>query len=78
MNPGFVRNIADGSQPNEKKEMMNLDEPSDVLEILFQFVYPRRHPSLEDTDFETLAVVAEAAEKYQVFSAMNVCPLRLE
>ncbi|KIM44435.1 hypothetical protein M413DRAFT_24933 [Hebeloma cylindrosporum] len=76
--PGFVRDVDDGSQPNEEKEKMDLDEPSDVLEILFQFVYPKRHPSLEDIDFETLAAVAEAVEKYQVFSAMNLCALRLE
>jgi len=77
-NPGFVRDIAKGSPPNEKQETMALDEPSNVLEILFQFIYPRRHPSLEDTDFETLTAVAEAAEKYELFSAMNVCALRLE
>ena len=75
MNPGFVRDIANGSK---KKETMNLDEASDVLEILFQFVYPRRHPTLEDTEFETLLAVAEAVEKYQVFSAMNLCAVRLE
>lgn len=78
MNPGFVCDIPEGSQPNEKQETMVLDEPSDVLEILFQFIYPRRHPSLEDIDFETLAAVAEAVEKYQVFSAMNLCAVRLE
>ena len=78
MNPGFVRDIAKDSSSNETQETMALDEPSDVLEILFQFIYPRRHPSLEDTDFETLAAVAEAVEKYQVFSAMNLCALRLE
>jgi hypothetical protein len=78
VNPGFVRDIAKGPPSNEKQEMMVFDEPSNVLEILFQFIYPRRHPSLEDTDFETLAAVAEAVEKYQVFSAMNLCVLRLE
>ena len=78
MNPRFVRDIAKDSSSNETQETMALDEPSDVLEILFQFIYPRRHPSLEDTDFETLAAVAEAVEKYQVFSAMNLCALRLE
>ena len=78
VSPGFVRDIAKGPPSNEKQEMMALDEPSNILEILFQFIYPRRHPSLEDTDFETLAAVAEAVEKYQVFSAMNFCALHLE
>jgi hypothetical protein len=58
-------------------EEVELTETSDVLEILFQFIYPRKHPSLVNIKFSMLAGVAEAAEKYQVFSAMNICEIRM-
>ncbi|KAF8886681.1 hypothetical protein CPB84DRAFT_1684917, partial [Gymnopilus junonius] len=48
-----------------------------VLEVIFQFVYPKRHPKLQGLDFATLMEVAEAVEKYQVFSAMNICKMHL-
>ncbi|KAJ7205012.1 hypothetical protein GGX14DRAFT_569161 [Mycena pura] len=38
---------------------------------------PRRHPALDDMEFREFAALAEAAEKYQVFSAMNVCRIPL-
>ncbi|KAJ7612288.1 hypothetical protein FB45DRAFT_940249 [Roridomyces roridus] len=58
-------------------EIIPLSESSSTLELLFQFIYPRRHPGLDDIAFEALAALAEAAEKYQVFSAMNICKIRM-
>ncbi|KAH8834946.1 hypothetical protein DL96DRAFT_15242 [Flagelloscypha sp. PMI_526] len=54
-----------------------LPESSGTLELLFGFVYPGRHPELADTPFENLLKLAEAAEKYEVYSAMNVCGIRM-
>jgi hypothetical protein len=48
-----------------------------VLELLFQFIYPSRHPGLSDLKFCTLAMITEAAEKYEVFAAMNICEVRM-
>ncbi|KAJ7613869.1 hypothetical protein DFH06DRAFT_1241937 [Mycena polygramma] len=59
-------------------EICPLPESSSTLEILFQFIYPRRHPALHDMAFAEVAALAEAAEKYQVFSAMNICHLRMK
>ncbi|KAG5637526.1 hypothetical protein H0H81_004222 [Sphagnurus paluster] len=59
-------------------EIVPLTETAVTLELLFQFIYPRRHPDLEDTTFEILAPLAEAAEKYQVFSAMTICKIRMK
>ncbi|KAG5637532.1 hypothetical protein H0H81_004228 [Sphagnurus paluster] len=59
-------------------EQVPLTEDAETLEVLFQFVYPRRHPDLKSTPFELLSRVAEAAEKYEVFAAMNVCKYRME
>ncbi|KAJ7084600.1 hypothetical protein B0H15DRAFT_848272 [Mycena belliarum] len=58
-------------------EIVALTESSATLELLFQFIYPRRHPVLDDIPFDHLAALAEAAEKYQVFAAMSVCRLHM-
>ena len=58
-------------------EPVPLSETAKVLEILFGFIYPRRHSDLEDIPFELLAKVAEAAEKYEVYPAATICKLRM-
>jgi hypothetical protein len=58
-------------------EVVPLSESAATLELLFQFIYPRRHPGLDEIVFADLAALAEAAEKYQVFSAMNICRIRM-
>lgn len=40
---------------------------------MFQYIYPMPQPDISLLPFETLAPLAEAAEKYQVFPAMFVC-----
>lgn len=55
------------------EEIASLSEKSATLEILFQYMYPQRQPDLEVVEFEVLKDLAEAAEKYQVFPALEVC-----
>ncbi|KAJ7722476.1 hypothetical protein B0H14DRAFT_3006360 [Mycena olivaceomarginata] len=67
---------AEGFPPSEiptQDEVVDLMENSETLELLFQFTYPQRHPTLDTTPFPILEALAEAAEKYQVFAAMNIC-----
>ncbi|KAG6847383.1 hypothetical protein H0H93_008531 [Arthromyces matolae] len=61
-------------------ENIPLSEDSATLEVLFQFMRPKRHPTLalETIEFHLLEKVAEAAEKYEVFAAMNICFIRME
>jgi hypothetical protein len=65
-------------------ELVLLQEPSEVLEILFRFVHPPtesqqyRQPAMMDVKPDVLFAVAEAAEKYLVFGAMNICLSRME
>ncbi|KAF5316259.1 hypothetical protein D9619_006238 [Psilocybe cf. subviscida] len=66
-----------GAEFETNSEVVHLTERSDVLAILFKFIYPQRHPTLEDLDFTLLSQVAEAAEKYEVFAAMNIASMRL-
>lgn len=56
---------------------MRLTESAKVLGILFQFVYPMRQPVLSGLQLDTLLALAEAVQKYQVFSAMNGCEYHL-
>ncbi|EAU85241.2 hypothetical protein CC1G_06257 [Coprinopsis cinerea okayama7 len=58
-------------------EVVPLPESSKVLEVLFAFMYPRRHPDLEDKAFDDVAEIAEAVEKYEVYPGMNVCRRRM-
>jgi hypothetical protein len=66
-----------GSEFKTHGERVYLTEPAPILEILFQFLYPKKHPDLKDLKFNILAQVAEAVEKYEVFSAMTLCEIRL-
>ncbi|KDR80798.1 hypothetical protein GALMADRAFT_61027 [Galerina marginata CBS 339.88] len=67
-----------GSEIDTRGEIVQLTESASVLEILFVFLYPRRHPDLSDKEFQLVADVAEAVGKYEVFSAMNTCNARLK
>lgn len=67
-------------QPQDGKPVLpaTLSESSNILDLLFQHVYPQAHPQLDKVDFDVLADLAEAAEKYQVYSAMEVCRLLMK
>lgn len=65
-------------KPDENHEIVPLTEPAEVLDLLFQHMYPQPQPDLRKIKFEVLAQVAEAAEKYQVYSAMQICRIRME
>ncbi|KAF8877849.1 hypothetical protein CPB84DRAFT_1794649 [Gymnopilus junonius] len=67
-----------GMEISTQEEIVHLPEPAKVLEIVFQFVYPKKHPKLKGLDFGTILEVAEAVEKYEVFAAMNICEIRLQ
>jgi len=58
--------IFPGPEFETKGEITNLAESADVLQIL-KFVYPRRHPDLEDLDFSMVTAVAEAIGKCSQF-----------
>ncbi|EIM91739.1 uncharacterized protein STEHIDRAFT_47897, partial [Stereum hirsutum FP-91666 SS1] len=72
--------IATGSLSPPSSSSLDSDvvfllESAETLKILFGFIYPRRHPSLLDVEFGVLQDVAEAAEKYKVYAAMNHCQM---
>lgn len=59
-------------------EPVLLAESGDTLELLFQYMYPQRHPDLRTREFRQLTALAEAVEKYQVYTAMEICYIRMQ
>jgi hypothetical protein len=64
---------ADAISRSAEKEVVPLSENSAVLELLLQYMYHQPQPDLKNVEFATLAALAEAAEKYQVYSATTIC-----
>ena len=64
--------ISASTDDNNNSEIVHLSESSVVLDLLLQYMYHQHQPDLEDVDFQ---VLAEAAEKYEVYSATAVCNL---
>ncbi|KAG5639914.1 hypothetical protein DXG03_002391, partial [Asterophora parasitica] len=54
---------------------VNLTENAKTLDLMFRFVYPRLIPPLDDVDYDTLAALAEAVEKYQVHTGKQLCSI---
>ncbi|KZP11907.1 hypothetical protein FIBSPDRAFT_1050434 [Athelia psychrophila] len=54
-------------------EIVQLSERAEILNLLFQYAYPQRPPDLTSIPFEVFTGLAEAAEKYQMFAAMEIC-----
>jgi len=69
----FAAGLSADEMISSNNGIVPLPETSNVLELLFQFIYPRPPSDLEDLDFEVLAGLAEAAEKYQVYFCTGIC-----
>ncbi|KAJ7288937.1 hypothetical protein C8J57DRAFT_1116411 [Mycena rebaudengoi] len=53
-----------------KDDIVQLSESSDVLDLLFQYMYRQPQPDLRALDFRLVSGLAEAVEKYIVYSAL--------
>ena len=65
------------SATSDNSEVVHLDKSSTVLDLLLQFMYHQCQPDLGEINFQMLAELAEAAEKYEVYSAMTVCSMHM-
>jgi len=54
----------------DKDEPLDLEETAPVLDVLFQYMYPQPPPDLTTLDSAVLFGVADAAEKYHLYSAI--------
>ncbi|KAJ7276730.1 hypothetical protein C8J57DRAFT_195549 [Mycena rebaudengoi] len=62
----------------DEKETVDVTESATVLALLLRYMHNQRQPDSRQFHFETLAGLAEAAEKYQVYSAMEVCKIKMQ
>lgn len=59
-------------------QVVSLTERAEVLDLLFQYMYPQRPPDLASVPFAIFADLAEAAEKYQLYVAMEFCRMLMK
>ncbi|KAJ7366646.1 hypothetical protein DFH08DRAFT_664647, partial [Mycena albidolilacea] len=63
---------------NSSDKVVQLSESSVVLDLLFQYMYCQPHPDLKSVDFPTFAKLAEAAEKYVVYSILSAVAIQMK
>ncbi|KIK62523.1 hypothetical protein GYMLUDRAFT_41984 [Collybiopsis luxurians FD-317 M1] len=73
----FTRGFPPAGTSAEPGEVVSLTESSQTLRLLFEFVEQKPPPTLDRVDFYDLLLLAEAAEKYVVYSAITICRLKL-
>jgi hypothetical protein len=57
----------------EQLETLRVQEASDVLELLLQFMYPHPQPDLKAEPFPRIAALMEATERYGVYAITSRC-----
>ncbi|THU79279.1 hypothetical protein K435DRAFT_698180 [Dendrothele bispora CBS 962.96] len=65
------------SPPTQSSEIVHLSESSTVLDLMFQYMYLQPQPDLRKVDFDIVKDLAEAVEKYWVYSAMGALHVRM-
>jgi len=59
-------------------EPVSLEETAEVLRLVLKFTHNIRSPNLDNTtDFTLLASLAEAVEKYMMYSPMEICRIQM-
>ena len=56
-----------------KNDTFVLTEPSEVVDLLLQLMSLQDPLDLESLEFQTLALLADAVEKYDVFHSKTIC-----
>ena len=74
----FSEGLAAAAKVPKDVEFVQLVEPAAILELLFQYLYPQRHPNLKSVEFEVLNGLAEAVEKYKVYPALESCKTSMQ
>jgi hypothetical protein len=54
-------------------EPVMFTEPSKIVDLLLQLMSRQKHPNLRSLDFDTLDLLAEAVEKYDLFAYIQEC-----
>ncbi|KAJ2916111.1 hypothetical protein MD484_g4308, partial [Candolleomyces efflorescens] len=63
----------DGSTHMDATQPVDLVEDADTLKILLRFMHKQRYPKVSWLETTQIFALAEAAEKYMVYSAISAC-----
>ena len=66
------------SAASAKDDPIIFTEPSDVVDLLLQLMSLQDPPDLESLEFQTLALLVEAVEKYDVFHSKTICRMLMQ
>jgi len=70
---GFPVDIA----PANGEDVPMPDLNSEALSLLLQYTHHHRQPDLSRVSFTSLSQLAEAVEKYDVYSATEICKVQM-
>ena len=70
---GFPVDIA----PANGEDVPMRDLKSDALSLFLQYIHHHRQPDLSRISFECLSQLSEAVEKYDVYSATEICKVQM-
>jgi hypothetical protein len=59
-------------------EQVELTEPSEVVDLLLQLMSLQEAPDFKSLNFQTLAELSEAVEKYDVFHSKLTCRMLMQ
>jgi len=66
------------SAASAKDDPFVLTEPSEIVDLLLRLMSLQDPPDLESLEFQTLALLTEAVEKYDVFHSKATCRLLMQ
>ncbi|TFK67469.1 hypothetical protein BDN72DRAFT_770636, partial [Pluteus cervinus] len=66
--------FADNSAVNE----VELPENDAVVLLMLKYMHKQRQPDLKKLEFKVFRGLAEAAEKYFIYAAMDVCRMQMQ
>jgi hypothetical protein len=61
------------SAASAKDDPFVLTESSEIVDLLLQLMSLHDPPDLKPLEFQTIALLAEAVEKYDVFHSKTIC-----
>ena len=70
--------VPDANLKADENETVPLPESQSILLLISEFIHPHRPPNAEEIPGQVVIDLAEAVEKYGVFSGMEVCRMRMK
>ncbi|PFH48558.1 hypothetical protein AMATHDRAFT_149661, partial [Amanita thiersii Skay4041] len=76
--PSTLGDSSEAAGASTKAEIAELPERPEVVELVLRYMHNTRQPRLDDLGFDVFEDLAEAVEKYSIYSAMEICRVFME